>query len=623
MVASLIIWVMVTALAVQGSSTVRSSGALSSAPAPSALSPSALLASVSAPAPRVLRVGSWNGVAGDFSTIVDAVHAAQPGDWILVGPGDYHEQADHAPGAPEGGGAVTITTPGIRLRGMDRNAVVVDGTKPGSAQCDSALASQDLGALGSDNQPVGRNGIVVSKADGVSIDNLTACNFLRAASGGNQIWFNGGDGSGQVGLNSYSGSYLTATSTSFSGNDQPHAEYGIFVSNARGPGVIAHTYASNQADASYYVGACPDCNAVLDDAHAQHSALGYSGTNSGGHLIVQNSEWDDNKVGIVTNSQNNDDAPSPQDGSCPNGGTGPTGSSSCTVFRNNRIHGNNNPNVPSSGSANLGPVGTGLVIAGGRHDTVVNNQIYDQGAWGVITVPFPDDDTPPPVAHCEGGTPNFIVKCYYDDYGNEIAANVFSRVGTFGNESNGDLADLSGQNTPGNCWHGNLDEPLGPGSDIVGPASESPANLQATHATCGAPNAGADLSSPLAAQLICATQAFGPCADQPGHHYPRATQVTLRPLTSQPTMPHPCTGVPTNPWCPAVIPLPGTQPPVTQPPVSRPPVSPPPVSPPPVTPPPVSPPPVTQPNEPVPPSAPMPAPVAPAEAVTAAPRFTG
>src|SRR5437764_5218433 len=103
--------------------------------------------------------------------------------------------------------------------------------------------------------------------------------------------------------------------------------------------MIVHTYASNMGDASYYVGACPDCNTVVTDAHAQNSALGYSGTNAGGHLVIEHSEWDHNKTGISTNSQNNDDAPSPQSGACP-GSPG----RSCTVFRSNWIHDNNNPN---------------------------------------------------------------------------------------------------------------------------------------------------------------------------------------------------------------------------------------------------------------------------------------
>jgi hypothetical protein len=42
----------------------------------------------------------------------------------------------------------------------------------------------------------------------------------------------------------------------------------------------------------------------------------------------------------------------------------------------------------------------------------------------------------------------------------------------------------------------------------------------------------------------------GPCADQPGRHYPRATGVQMIPLPRQRTMPALCAEVPANPWCP-------------------------------------------------------------------------
>ena len=325
-----------------------------------------------------------------------------PGIGSSIAPGDYHERGDYTTHQPtdEAGAGVLITTPDIHLRGLDRNRVVVDGTKPGSPKCSSAAGDQDFGPNG-----LGRNGVEVFKADGVTVENLTACNFLSGSGGGgNQIWFNGGDGSGQVGMGPFRGDYLSATSTFYGGSGAPAGTYGIFTSNSRGPGVIDHSYASNMNDASYYIGACPDCNQVLTHAHAEGSALGYSGTNSGGHLVIKNSEWDLNNTGIVTNSQNNDDAPSPQVGLCPGSTT-----RSCTIFRNNYIHDNNNPNVPSAGSASLGPPGTGMVVSGGRFDTVNQNRVTDNGAWGILLVPFPDA-TPNPLdtpSHCQGGTLNF------------------------------------------------------------------------------------------------------------------------------------------------------------------------------------------------------------------------
>jgi nitrous oxidase accessory protein NosD len=120
---------------------------------------------------RVLRVGTFHGVAGNYKTIQPAVNAANPGDGILVAPGDYK-------------GAVRIKKDDIHLRGLNRNSVIVDGTNSGKA-CSSKKGDQNF-KRGDDG-----NGIEVFKADGVYIENLTACNFLGE---GNQIWWNGGDG---------------------------------------------------------------------------------------------------------------------------------------------------------------------------------------------------------------------------------------------------------------------------------------------------------------------------------------------------------------------------------------------------------------------------------------------
>ena len=277
----------------------------------------------------MLRLGSSGSAAfadrGDYGSIQRAVDAANKGDWILIGPGDYHASADfaqahHAP-VDESGAGVLVNKGGLHIRGMDRNRVIIDGTKPGSPPCSSEPARPELRPQGTGRTAVGRNGIVV-KASGVWVENLTACNFLGE---GNQIWWNGGDGSGKIGMGAWYGNYLSATTTFYRAN-KPQASYGEFASNARGRGMLSHSYASNMDDAGVYIGACQQqCHSVVTDSRFQFNALGYSGTNAGGDLVLKNSEWDHNASGIVTNSQNNDDAPSPQDGACPNGGTGPPG----------------------------------------------------------------------------------------------------------------------------------------------------------------------------------------------------------------------------------------------------------------------------------------------------------
>jgi len=310
---------------------------------------------------NVLRVGTWNGRQGQFKTIQAAVKAAHPGDWVLVGPGDYKEEGYAGEAEPAG---VLITTPNIHLRGMDRNTVVVDGTKRGTPECSSRPGDQGT---------LNRNGVEVYKANNTWIENLTVCNFLDGSSGGEQIWWNGGDGSGHIGLSGFWGNYLTATSSYSSsvagalgaccGVSYPAADYGIFSSNATN-GWFKHSYASNMADAAYYIGACQQvCNQVMQYNQGEGSALCLSSTNAGGYLQVDNNECDNNKTGLVSNSQNNDDWPSPQIGLCPAGRTGPLGTQSCTVWMNNFVHDNNEPNVPGNGSGLSGgaPVGMNTV----------------------------------------------------------------------------------------------------------------------------------------------------------------------------------------------------------------------------------------------------------------------
>lgn len=513
---------------------------------------------------QVLRVGTWNGIAGNVPTLDAAAAALHQGDWLLIGPGDYHPQMDYSPAQADSNSpaALLITAPWTHIRGMDRNKVIIDGTKPGSAPCSSAPADQDLGSLDSSGQHRGRNGVdaVVS---GVWFENFTVCNFLSGSSdSGNEIWWDGGDDGGKIGIGPWWGNYLNATSTYY-GSDAIAASYGIFVSNADGPGSMDDTYASNFSDSGYYIGACPDCNAVIDHAHSQYNALGYSGTNSGGHLVIENSEWDHNKTGFVSNSQNSADPPSPQDGSCPAGGTGPTGTHSCWLFTNNYVHDNNDPNVPAIGDAAVGPVGGGVVLAGDRNNMVIGNRFANNGSWGVLVVPFPDTAAANPnnVSNCHGGVLGGTVlgltlPCLYDDWGNQISNNTFVHNGFYGNVTNGDIADLSlppleQLGAPGNCYSGNR-------TTSGGPAKTWPLLLQLTQKSChnplGYPDPVSD--SLLLAQTACATQLLFSCPSSALANYPRRTGVVMHALQPQTTMPDPCAGVPQNPWCPDNPPAP-------------------------------------------------------------------
>jgi hypothetical protein len=522
------------------------------------------LTAAPAAADRVLRVGTYHGIPGQFRDVEAAVKAAAPNDWILIAPGDYHEAQTLKPAGAQGddraGAGVLITKPGLWLRGMNRNTVWIDGTRPGSSRCSNADSAQVFGPTAPSGSPGGRNGILIYKAKGVVVENLSVCNFLNGdLGGGNQIWWDGGASTGtQTSLGTWWGSYLTATSSYYKDANTASAGYGIYSSNTQAPGygVFAHDYASNMNDSAYYVGACPDCQVTLDDVHGENAPQGYSGTNSGGHVVVENSEFDHNETGFATGDLNNDDAPGPQDGTCPGNAVNPQApphiqrTHVCWVFVHNYVHDNNNPNVPSQGVAGAAPVGTGITIYGGRHDVFTQNRITDNGAWGIIFVPFPDTSNPPPVAHCNGGadlsTPGQPF-CYYDNWGSEFANNTFSGNGFFGNPSNGDIAEDSQSGGPAgpnynpdsNCFHDNV--------DTGGTLTTAPANLD-SYDHCG--QTYTPSSDPtFTTQIACASSLIASCPAGPGISYPKPTTISLKLPPAQRTMPNPCAGVPADPWC--------------------------------------------------------------------------
>ncbi|MHB1517674.1 MAG: Ig-like domain-containing protein [Acidimicrobiales bacterium] len=513
---------------------------------------------------RVLLVGSYHGHRGKYRSIQAAVNAARPGDWILIGPGDYHPHADltSPPTSQNVGsgwyGGVQISTPDLHIRGMNRSSVIVDGTKPGSPACSSNPADQQFGpTVAGKTGPVGQNGIVVWKANNVSIQNLTVCNFLAVnGNGGNEIWWNGGSGSGRIGMAGYSGSYLSATTT-FDGKVNGvhgYGNYGIFSNSAAGPGVWNQIYASNFEDSGMYIGACQQqCDAWIHNAWMENSALGYSGTNSGGILTVDHSQFDNNEDGFDTNTQSAGDPPPPQNGTCPNGGVSAlTHTTSCWVFMQNDVHNNNNPNAPGYQAVGQ-PTGTGMTVSGATNDTVMNNVFANNGAWGTLFVPFPDTSPGGPGVCTGSGGHLALGACIYDPEGDALLNNTYTNNGFFGNPSNGDFGEITFfTGEPQNCFAGN-----------VMPNGSSPSNLEQTQPTCGALTtqtvSSGQLGNPssLINQVLCDTgfaSSFGQSCTPTQDKYPtpasNAPILTAVP-TNLPTMPDPCAGVPSNAWCPA------------------------------------------------------------------------
>ena len=414
-----------------------------------------------------------------YSTIQAAVHAAGRGDWILIDRGVYH-------------GQVLIKTADLHLRGIDRNAVILDG-----------------------RHRVG-NGIEVYKTNGVWIENLMVRNFDRSSRDnfdtGNEIWWNGGRTTPRIGLHGWWGQYLTAYDTGLLGG------YGVYAGESVS-GWMKHIYASGFNDAGVYVGACRDCGALLQDVVSEHNGIGYSGSNSGGHLIIEDSVFRDNRFGIAPNSDALGDPPSPQDGAC-NGGSNRSSTPTfpttviarCTIIRNNVVADNGNIHAPTDSDAQEAPWGVGIELPGTYADLIENNTITGNPNFGVLGFEFPDPFPP---------TRSTI---YFQLSGNRISSNRFSSNGFRSGGADIGLAGgvFGSRNSVNNCVSGNVF------------ATSVPAGIEGTWGCQNAttPNPGGGLLPEI---LSLFDVRFTPMA-QPA---PK----------SQPSMPHPCSGVPRNPLC--------------------------------------------------------------------------
>jgi Right handed beta helix region len=428
----------------------------------SAVAPSIPIVTDTMPSTTLAPIEGTINVPEDFATIQEAVDAAAPGAMILIAPGTYTE-------------AVNVTTDNLTIRGLDRNEVVLDG----GFELD--------------------NGIRVLGAKGVAIENMTAINYT-----GNGFFWTGVEG--------YRGSYLTAYRT---------GDYGVYAFDST-VGQLDHIYAAGSPDAGVYIGQCFPCDALITDVVSEYNGLGYSGTNSGGNLLIINSVFRNNRAGLVTNSATYELCyPARQ-----------------TTFVGNLVYSNNNPNTPAIDDAILA-MGNGLVVSGGIGAVVERNRVWDHDRGGITIAPFPEDDP----SDAQPGEERWAETCaesktrpvedvagplIWQPIDNRVIGNVVedSRVADLLHATIG--ADLA---TLGNCFSGNTF------------ATSAPSALE-TLAPCDATGSG-DWSAGQYDILQFITDVKPPSVDwqtaptpdlQPQENMPDAATAPARPATDVPTV---------------------------------------------------------------------------------------
>jgi Right handed beta helix region/Phospholipase_D-nuclease N-terminal len=259
----------------------------------------------------------WSGetrlVPQDYPTIQSAVDAADPGDLILIDRGTYREE-------------VQVTTPGLTLRGVDRNEVVIDGEF---------------------QRP---NGVSVLFADGVAVENLTAIN-------------NTSNGFFWSGVRGYRGSYLTAVNNEV---------YGIYAFDSS-DGLFEHSFASGSPDAGFYIGQCDPCQATITDSISEWNGLGYSGTNASSELYIVDSVFRHNVAGIAPNTLDGELLPPFHDVS----------------IVGNLVHDNGNVDAPAL-AFEWAAQGNGILLAGGGDSYVARNRVLNHPQSGIAIFPMLD-----------------------------------------------------------------------------------------------------------------------------------------------------------------------------------------------------------------------------------------
>jgi parallel beta helix pectate lyase-like protein len=271
----------------------------------------------------------------DFRSIQKAVNKAKAGDTVRVRNGVYRE-------------AVKITGKKkryLKLIGNPRKPRKVLLRARGNMQ----------------------NAFFVSGADEVSVNGFMARGYKA-----NGFFF--------VNVNGYTMNHLVARQTGV---------YGLYAFNSIG-GRMLNSEAYYVNDGAFYIGQTPPqdkpVRTIVRNVDGWGAPIGFSASNMR-YVTITKSRFYNNAVGIVPNAIDGEKFPPPEQNAIVDN----------EIFWNNfNFHKGNPPfEVRATGLAQLVPVGTGILLFGGRDTLVENNRIYGNFLAGFAALDsFQVPDTP-------------------------------------------------------------------------------------------------------------------------------------------------------------------------------------------------------------------------------------
>lgn len=262
----------------------------------------------------------------DFTSIQKAVDKAKAGDTIRVRNGTYQEA--------------------VRIQGTKKRYLKLIGNP-------KAPAKVLLKAKGNM-----QNGVAVDDADEVTVDGFMARGYKA-----NGFFF--------TNLNGYSMNHLIARQTGV---------YGLYAFNTIG-GEILNSEAYYVNDGAFYIGQTPPQSSpirtMVRNVKGWGSPLGFSATNMR-YVTITKSKFFNNAVGIAPNALDDEKFPPAEDNVIIDN----------DIFWNNfNFHVGELPFVRrETGVSALVPIGTGIILFGGRGNRIESNRIHGNYLAGVVAI---------------------------------------------------------------------------------------------------------------------------------------------------------------------------------------------------------------------------------------------